>query len=33
LAMTDAALLQKLQDYRARQTGVARAMAVPPEAS
>lgn len=33
LAMTDAALLQKLQDYRARQTEAARAMVVPPEAS
>ncbi len=33
LAMTDAALLQKLQDYRARQTGAARAMVVPPEKS
>lgn len=31
LAMTDSALLQKLQDYRARQTGAARAMVVPPE--
>jgi 5-(carboxyamino)imidazole ribonucleotide mutase len=31
LAMTDSALLQKLQDYRARQTSAARAMVVPPE--
>ncbi|MCZ4330596.1 5-(carboxyamino)imidazole ribonucleotide mutase [Castellaniella denitrificans] len=31
LAMTDSALLQKLQEYRARQTGTARAMVVPPE--
>ena len=31
LAMTDSALLQKLQDYRARQTTAARAMVVPPE--
>ncbi|MGX5660729.1 5-(carboxyamino)imidazole ribonucleotide mutase [Castellaniella ginsengisoli] len=31
LAMTDSALLQKLRDYRARQTGAARAMVVPPE--
>ncbi len=31
LAMTDSALLRKLQDYRARQTGAARAMVVPPE--
>lgn len=33
LAMTDADLLRRLQDYRARQTEVARAMRVPPEAS
>ncbi|WP_368646813.1 5-(carboxyamino)imidazole ribonucleotide mutase [Castellaniella ginsengisoli] len=33
LAMTDTGLLHKLQAYRARQTEVARAMVVPPEAS
>lgn len=33
LAMTDAKLLQRLQQFRARQTQTARAMVVPPEVS